>query len=263
MLCSLALCPSVAGGQCRVSGQVGSISPGSCRREQPRTAARHSAVWWPAPGSPPCLPPTHLDIILHTTRYLSRYCVRILPCRPVLRDYTIEVHAVTHLLRLSAIKYMNLNRHPKSVSVYEGTGQLLAPGEMKMGTGLDRPLCMRHDDRWRVGSAQSVPLLGFQASLLSGAPRPSPRPCSRVPCAPSTGSPAPSPPCPATLTAPHRFAVNSIAVNFVEIRAQSAGFQVLSEAFVFVVPCGVLPPIESDRVEACQDGAYGTGLHVA
>lgn len=101
----------------------------------------------------------------------------------------------------SAIKYMTLDRHPKSVSVYEGTGRWLAPGEMKMGTSLDSPLCMRHDDRWRVGSAQSVPLLGFQASLLSGAPRPSPRPCSPSMCA-VHWLPRPSPPCHATSTAP-------------------------------------------------------------
>lgn len=66
----------------------------------------------------------------------------------------------------------------QTLRTYEGTGRWLAPGEMKMGTSLDSLLCTRHDDRWRVGSAQSVPSLGFQASLLSGAPRPSPRPCS-------------------------------------------------------------------------------------
>lgn len=52
---------------------------------------------------------------------------------------------------------------------------------MKMGTGLDSRLCTRHDDRWRVGSAQSVPVIGFQASLMSGAPRPCPRPLPVAP----------------------------------------------------------------------------------
>lgn len=179
------------------SGQVGS-SPGSCRREQPRTAARHSAVWWPAPGFPSCLPPTHLDIILQTTRYLQGTYL-------ALPTGAARLHNRSTCRRIfivsSAIEYMTLDRHPKSVSVYEGTGRWLAPGEMKMGTSLDSPLCMRHDDRWRVGSAQSVPLLGFQASLLSGAPRPSPRPCSPSMCA-VHWLPRPSPPCHATLTAP-------------------------------------------------------------
>lgn len=115
----------------------------------------------------------------------------------------------------------------------------------------------RHDDRWRVGSAQSV-----RAPVLSGFKPRSGR-VLPVPARPyasrSLGLSRPSLRSHATLTAPSVLVLLSVqalrAVGFGD-KTDHGPSQPNStfRVFIFVMPCGVLPPppVESGRVEACQ-----------
>lgn len=93
----LAAHPVTDGRQCRVSGQVGS-SPSSCKREQPRTAAQHSA----GGGQPRDFLLASLPPISTSSCMLPRYLptqVRILPVdRTGAARLHYPIHAVTNRL---------------------------------------------------------------------------------------------------------------------------------------------------------------------
>lgn len=114
----LAAHPVTDGRQCRVSGQVGS-SPSSCKREQPRTAAQHSA----GGGQPrdfllASLPPISTSSCM-LPRYLPTYPGTYLARRPSRCCKTSLSHTWRHKSIVSLVfKYKNLERHPKSESIY-------------------------------------------------------------------------------------------------------------------------------------------------
>ena len=177
-------CP-VGGRQCRVSGQVGS-GPGRCKREQPRTAVQRRGGQTRGFLLASLRPSRHHPAYCQVPRYLIHASC---PLNQVLQDFT--TNTCRHIPVLSsALKYKNLDRHPKGATVvYESTGRWLAPGEMKMGSSLGSQVVYCVRDMMIAGKSSRVGPVGASPRVSSFAPvwsspSLSPSSCPRSPSCP-------------------------------------------------------------------------------